>query len=156
MIKHLIMDVDGVLNTGQFFYSSEGKLLKAFGAHDKDGLKIAAKLGLTINFITADATGFKITHRRIVEDWGFGEDQLSLVTEEDRMQWIKNRFNLDEVAYVADGYYDAPILSRVGVGIAPCSGRTEAKQAAKYVTESRAGEGAVLDACLFLKQLLTQ
>jgi 3-deoxy-D-manno-octulosonate 8-phosphate phosphatase KdsC-like HAD superfamily phosphatase len=57
MIKHLVMDVDGVLNTGHFFYSEEGKMFKVFGPHDRDGVKIAESMGLTINFITADGLG---------------------------------------------------------------------------------------------------
>ena len=76
MIKHLVMDVDGVLNTGHFLYTEDGKFAKIFGPHDKDGLDIARKLGLTIDFVTADATGFEITRARIVRDWNFDESQL--------------------------------------------------------------------------------
>jgi 3-deoxy-D-manno-octulosonate 8-phosphate phosphatase (KDO 8-P phosphatase) len=153
MIKHLVMDVDGVLNTGHFFYSEEGKMFKVFGPHDRDGVKIAESMGLTINFITADASGFKITHARIVKDWGFSDSQLTLVTEGDRLAWIETHFDLEEVAYIGDGIHDAPILLKVRVGIAPNSARKEAKAAADYVTESNAGSGAVLDAVLILKAI---
>ena len=33
-----IIDVDGVMTTGQFFYSEEGKRMKVFGPDDNDGL----------------------------------------------------------------------------------------------------------------------
>lgn len=59
---------------------------------------------------------------------------------------------MSKVAFVADGYHDAPILEQVALGIAPNSARREAKAVAKYVTESDAGNGAVLDACLIIKQ----
>jgi 3-deoxy-D-manno-octulosonate 8-phosphate phosphatase (KDO 8-P phosphatase) len=154
MIKHVIFDVDGVLTTGQFLYDINGKAYKIFGPHDFDGLKMLKKLFVTINFITADKRGFEITKKRIVTDCGFKEDQLTLVTEENRFDWIKSRFDLSAVAFVADGYHDAPILKQVAVGIAPNSARREAKAAAKYVTESDAGNGAVLDACLIIKQEL--
>ena len=36
----LIFDVDGVMTSGQFLYSSNGKVYKIFGAHDSDGLKL--------------------------------------------------------------------------------------------------------------------
>ena len=29
--KYLIIDVDGVMTTGQFFYSEKGKVFKVFG-----------------------------------------------------------------------------------------------------------------------------
>jgi 3-deoxy-D-manno-octulosonate 8-phosphate phosphatase (KDO 8-P phosphatase) len=154
MIKHLVTDVDGVLNTGHFIYSENGKMYKVFGPHDKDGIKIAQALGLTIDFITADKTGFAITCARLINDWGVSENNVHLVSEGDRLEWIKDRFNLDEVAYIGDGFHDVPILEAVKLGIAPNSARREAKRAAKYVTECIAGSGAVLDACLIIKALI--
>ena len=53
---------------------------------------------------------------------------------------------------MADGYFDAPILRRCLIGIAPASARREAREAVDYVRPSSAGEGAVLDACLYLQE----
>lgn len=156
MIEHLVMDVDGVLNTGHFVYSEEGKMYKVFGPHDKDGLNIAKELGLTIDFVTADATGFQITYARIVKDWGFSETQLHLVKEGYRLSWLKSKYRLDSVAYIGDGIHDAPIIAEVAIGIAPISGRKEAKDVADYVTESPAGSGAVLDACLYIRKVINE
>lgn len=150
MIKHLVMDVDGVLNTGHFFYSAEGKIMKAFGPHDKDGIKIAQAAGLTIDFITADKTGWEITCARLIHDWGFTLINVHLVTEQDRLQWIQDRFDITEVAYIGDGIHDAPVLAQVALGIAPRSARREARANADYITESDAGSGAVLDAVLYI------
>lgn len=38
-----ILDVDGVLTTGQFFYSTEGKVYKVFGPDDNDALSLLSK-----------------------------------------------------------------------------------------------------------------
>lgn len=147
------MDVDGVLTTGQMLYSSEGKQYKVFGAHDRDGLHLAAKLGLSINFVTADKRGFPISYARIVTDWGYSPDQLTLVSEGDRYSWIKSKFQMDEVAYIGDGIFDVPILTSVKLGIAPRNARIEARAAADFITDSDAANGAVLDACLYIQRV---
>lgn len=154
MINKLVLDVDGVLNTGQILYSTAGKMFKIFGPHDKDGLKIIKKYITDITFISADTTGWDITHKRIVGDWGYREDQLVLVPEESRMAWFEQHCVYDTTAFIGDGYNDAPILAKVKVGIAPASARIEAKKAARFVTESAAGNGAVLDACLYLEKII--
>ena len=59
---HIIIDVDGVMTTGQFIYSNLGKQFKIFGAHDSDGLKLLNSF-FKIIFITADKRGFKITKK---------------------------------------------------------------------------------------------
>ena len=56
MKLNLIIDVDGVMTTGQFLYSSKGKEYKIFGPHDTDGLKII-KDKINIVFISADKRG---------------------------------------------------------------------------------------------------
>ena len=57
MYKNFILDVDGVLTTGQMIYSEEGKKYKIFGPHDNDGLKMIKDL-INIHFISADIKGF--------------------------------------------------------------------------------------------------
>jgi YrbI family 3-deoxy-D-manno-octulosonate 8-phosphate phosphatase len=154
MITKLVLDIDGVLTTGHLIYSKEGKIYKVFGPHDSDGLKIIKNYIKDIQFITADKVGWDITYARIVTDWKFSSEQLHLVPEGHRMEWFLDNCNLDETAFIGDGYHDAPILSKVKIGIAPSSAREEAKLAAKHITLSAAGSGAVLDACLYLKEVI--
>ena len=153
-INTLVLDVDGVLNTGHILYSAAGKMFKVFGPHDKDGLKIIKGYNIDIHFITADIAGWDITCARIIKDWGYKDTQLHLVPEETRMNWFEVNCDFEHTAYIADGYNDAPILKRVALGIAPASARREAREAAHFVTESNAGSGAVLDACLHIEAVI--
>lgn len=139
-----LLDVDGVMTTGQFLYSHSGKLYKIFGPHDNDGLKLFNKK-IIIRFITADKRGYSISKKRIVDDMGF---ELEFVPEQDRFEFIKEKYGFHNLIYMGDGYHDAKILKECMFGIAPKNARKEAKDVADYVTESNAGEGAVLDACL--------
>ena len=61
MIKHVLFDVDGVFTDGCFYYSAQGKIIKVFGPHDGDGIKLLRALGLTISAISADQRGFSIS-----------------------------------------------------------------------------------------------
>lgn len=40
MKLNFVLDVDGVMTTGQFLYSQDGKAYKIFGPHDAEGLKM--------------------------------------------------------------------------------------------------------------------
>ena len=143
-----ILDVDGVMTTGQFIYSELGKLYKIFGAHDSDGLKLINK-SVNIKFITADKRGYSITRKRIVEDMGY---ELKLVSECDRFEYLQKKYNMENLIYMGDGYFDANILKKCMFGIAPKNARKEAKDCADFITESKSGEGAVLDACIEIKK----
>jgi 3-deoxy-D-manno-octulosonate 8-phosphate phosphatase (KDO 8-P phosphatase) len=111
--KHFVLDVDGVLSTGQFIYSNEGKLYKVFGAHDSDGLNLI-KDTFNIIFISADERGFEISKKR-VSDMGF---EISLVPASERMSFMES-LDFTEVIFMGDGYYDAEIFNYVNYAIAP-------------------------------------
>ena len=87
-MKIFILDTDGVLNTGEFFYSSEGKIFKVFGPDDNDALGLL-KEHINILFISGDKRGFSINKKRIVDDMGH---KLELVSPEERVEWIKKRY----------------------------------------------------------------
>ena len=140
------LDVDGVMTTGHFLYSMDGKEYKIFGPHDSDGLKML-KEKIEIKFITADKRGFPISKKRIVEDMGY---ELDLVSEQSRLDYLSTNYDLSKIIYMGDGYFDAPILEKCFYGIAPANARIEARNSANYITPSRSGEGAVLDACLHI------
>ena len=141
-----ILDVDGVLSTGQFIYDSSGKKYKIFGSHDSEGLNILSEF-IKIEFISADKRGFEISNKR-VSDMGF---KLNLVSEEDRRNHLE-KLGFENVIFMGDGYYDALLFSEVNYSIAPANARKEALENADYVTENKAGEGAVMDACIHLNE----
>jgi len=145
-LKHLILDVDGVLTTGQFIYTVEGKYAKTFGPHDNDGIKLL-KETLNIHVVSADKRGFAITKKRIVDDMGL---KLDLVSEGDRLVWMQKNFDLSASIYIGDGMHDAKIFPHVAYAIAPADAFYTAKENAHYVTNARAGEGAVAEACLHI------
>lgn len=144
-LHFFVCDVDGCLNDGRIYWTKEGKPFKAFGNYDHDGLKLI-RTRLKVAFITADLGGWDISYSRISKHMDF---PLHLVKEEERFAWVE-KLGFDRVAYMGDGYYDAAILKAAAIGIAPNQARIEAKMNADYITPSNGGEGAVMDACLYI------
>ena len=108
-----ILDVDGVMTTGQFLYTADGKSMKVFGADDNDGLSLL-KNHIEIRFVTGDKKGFPISKKRIVDDMGF---ELEIVSTIRRIDWIAERYPLESVIYMGDGIFDHYVMSKVGYQI---------------------------------------
>ena len=111
-----ILDVDGVLSTGQFLYDSNGKQYKIFGAHDNEGLKIISK-HIKVNFISADSRGFEISKTR-VEDMGF---EINFVSEDERIDFFQGwpRIRIVSTTYdlsACDDCYLRDVRGACGLG----------------------------------------
>ena len=146
--KVLIIDVDGVLTTGQFFYTADGKAMKVFGPDDNDALSML-KPYLEIRFITGDRKGYEISKKRIVVDMNYPLDLVSTIR---RTEWIRERYELQDVIYIGDGIFDHYVMKDVGYAIAPANGDFITKQSANYVTKRSGGDRAVAEACLHIME----
>ena len=144
--KCFILDVDGVMTTGHFLYTREGKVMKIFGPDDHDGLSLL-RSQLNIRFVTGDKKGFPISKKRIVDDMGFDLDMVSTVK---RVDWIAMHYPLESVIYMGDGIFDHYVMQQVGYSIAPANADRNAKLYADYVTERKGGDRAVAEASLHI------
>jgi len=144
---NFLLDVDGVLTSGNFFYSIEGKVLKEFGPHDAYSLK-KLKEKINIAFISADKRGYDITEKRI-SDMGF---ELSLVSEEGRLSYVSENYDFNNLVYMGDSDADVPILEKAFIGIAPINARKKALEVSDFVTKSPGGSGAVAEACDWIEE----
>lgn len=144
--KVFVIDVDGVMTTGQLCYTENGKTMKIFGPDDHDALSLLRKF-MEIRFVTGDRSGFKISQRRIVSDMKF---KLDLVSTIKRVEWISEQYNLKEVIYMGDGIFDHYVFKKVGYSIAPSNADFLAKKTSKYITKRSGGDRAVAEACLHI------
>ena len=146
--KCFILDVDGVMTTGHFFYSKDGKVMKIFGPDDNDALSLLKEF-MPIYFVTGDKKGFPISMKRIVDDMGF---PLELVSSIKRIDWIRDHHNPREVIYMGDGIFDHYVMKEVGYAIAPANGDVLARNHADYITQRSGGDRAVAEACLHIME----
>ena len=145
---HFVIDVDGVMTTGHFLYSADGKVMKVFGPDDNDALSLLSE-HLEIQFVTGDKKGFPISHKRIVDDMKF---PLEIVSTVKRIDWIRQRYNPKDVIYMGDGIFDHYVMKEVGYAIAPANADMNAKKYANYVTHRNGGDRAVAEACLHIME----
>lgn len=144
--RTFVIDVDGVMTTGQFAYTVEGKAFKIFGPDDHDGLLLLREL-LPIHFISGDRKGFEITRRRISDDMKF---PLDLVSTIDRVSWISSHWTAESVIYMGDGLMDLAVFDVVGYSICPANGFYLARERASFVTRHSGGDRAVAEACVHI------
>lgn len=144
--KIFILDVDGVMTTGQFLYTKDGKQMKIFGPDDNDALNIL-KAFIEIRFLSGDEKGFPISKKRISDDMGY---KLDLVSTTKRIDWIKEKYEPSKVIYMGDGIFDHYVMDEVGYSIAPSNSDKLAKSHADYVTERSGGDRAVAEACMHI------
>lgn len=145
-IKNFILDVDGVLTDGQFYYSAEGKMMKSFGPDDHDAL-LLLKPFVNICMVTGDKKGFDISRKRVEEDMKF---PINLVSTFERIEWINKNFDPKETIYMGDGIFDSAVFEHVAYGIAPANAFYKTKEKANFVTHSRGGDSAVAEACVHI------
>jgi 3-deoxy-D-manno-octulosonate 8-phosphate phosphatase (KDO 8-P phosphatase) len=146
--KHFILDVDGVMTTGHFLYTQEGKHMKIFGPDDNDALSLLSAM-LNIQFVTGDKKGFAISKRRIVDDMHY---PLELVSTIKRIDWIREKFDPSQVIYMGDGIFDHYVMREVAYSIAPSNADKLAKENADFITTRGGGDRAVAEACLHIME----
>lgn len=144
----LILDVDGVMTDGRFYYSTEGKVMKVFSADDNDALSLL-RPWLHIHFVSGDKKGFPITKKRVADDMGFDLDLVSTIR---RIEWIQERWNPEDVIYMGDGIFDHYVFKKVGYSIATANADEYAKSTADFITKRSGGDRAVAEACLHIME----
>ena len=79
---------------------------------------------------------------------------LTLVEEQDREQYIKKNYSFENLVFMGDGYFDTNIVEMAALGIAPNNALDQVKKVANFVTKNNGGNGAVFEACIYLKNII--
>lgn len=150
-IRLLILDVDGVLTSGNLVYTKEAIQYKAFYVQDGLGIKLLQKTGVQVGIITTCKSNIikrRAQDLRIHHIYEGYEDKL--VPYQD----LKEKLALKDaqIAYVGDDLPDLPVIRRVGLGMTVANAPLILQQQAAYVSKASGGQGAVREICEFLMQ----
>jgi len=141
-LKMILMDVDGVLTSGDIIYTTNDEEVKLFNVQDGMGITLAHLAGLKTGIITGRKS--TMVEKRVKE---LKIDALKMgdFHKLEPYEQIKREFSLsdEEVCYIGDDILDMSILKRVGFSVAVSNARDEVKAICDYVTIEVGGRGAV-------------
>lgn len=145
-IKLACFDVDGTLTDGRLVFDSEGRELKAFHAHDGQGLVLLQRAGVIVALVTARVS--PIVQHRAAE---LGIKQVHLGAK-DKLAKVRELaaqldISLDEVAFMGDDAPDLRAMREVGLSVAPADAHRWTLDAAHWRTTLGAGRGAARELC---------
>lgn len=141
-ISLLLLDVDGVLTTGQVIYNDAGEETKVFNVHDGLGLRLLMEAGLTVGIVTGRRSK-ALAHR--CKNLGISLLKDGVRDKGAALEKILKETGVTaaETAFVGDDLPDLPIMRRVGVPIAVGDAHDLVKEMAKWTTQAEGGCGAV-------------
>lgn len=141
-IKNFVLDVDGTLTDGSIFYSNDGQEMKRFNI--KDGLAVVQAQKCGICFVILTGRESKIVERRMEE---LGVEYIFQGVKDKRkflLDFFREKtINPMETAYIGDDLNDLAAMSLCGFKACPQDACNEVKQAVDYISEIKAGYGAV-------------
>lgn len=155
-VRLLLLDVDGVLTDGRLYIGEAvgedgralGVELKAFHIQDGHAMKMAARGGLLVGWVSSRYS--PVTARRarelgvsLLSQPEPGQSPPSAKLEVVRRMAAQEGVGLDAVCFVGDDLVDLPALAQVGLPVAVANAVAEVRQAAAYVTRQSGGHGAV-------------
>jgi 3-deoxy-D-manno-octulosonate 8-phosphate phosphatase (KDO 8-P phosphatase) len=145
-IRLLTCDVDGVLTDGRLYYGDGGTEMKAFNSLDGVGLKMLARHGIEVAWITGSAAP-AVAHRARA----LGIARLLQGAENKLEPWEALRAELGlpaaACAHIGDDLPDLPIIVRCGLGVAVPHAPAAVRERAHHVTQRDGGAGAVRELC---------
>lgn len=148
-IKIFLTDCDGCLTDGGMYYSEHGDELKKFNTRDGMGFALMRQKGIITGIVTSE--NVDLNRRRA--------EKLKLDILEagckDKVAAVKRiceerDINLSNVCYVGDDINDLEVIKMVGFGCCPADSLPEVKEAAKYVSKAKGGNGVIREICNYV------
>ena len=111
MKNKVILDFDGIF-AANMMYSIEGKVMKTFPWGVRHTIDLLNKHGFKVYIISGDSTpgGQGIT-RKFCENLNI--EEIIFIKSHEKLNHLKDNFNLDECIYAGDDIYDIEIFKEV-------------------------------------------
>jgi 3-deoxy-D-manno-octulosonate 8-phosphate phosphatase (KDO 8-P phosphatase) len=143
-ITTFIFDIDGVLTDGTLLVITGEEQIRSMNVKDGLGLQMAIRNGYTVMIISG---GYSAPSKDRLEKLGITEVHMGIT---DKKQFVNDymvnkKIEWNEILYMGDDLPDLTLLRAVGLSCCPADAVIEVKQAAKYISHLKGGEGCVRD-----------
>lgn len=143
-ISTFIFDIDGVLTNGMLTIMPSGELVRHMNVKDGYAMKTALNKGFRVCIISG-GTNQAVKSRLLA--LGIQDVYLGAHNKIQQYQEIVEKYNLasEEILYMGDDIPDIPVMQKVGMPSCPNDAVPEVQKTAKYISNSKGGEGCVRD-----------
>lgn len=150
-IKVALFDIDGVLTDGTIHYDgAEMGFNRSTHTHDGYGMKMLMAHGIKVGVISGgDSLG---VIKRFQENLSL--DYVFLGNEDKREAYnkiLREGFQPHEILYMADEFFDLPLLMKSGFSACPPSSVYEVKTRVDYVSKLDSGQGCAREVMEILR-----
>lgn len=149
----LLLDVDGVLTSGEIIYSDSGEQIKIFNVKDGIGIRLVKEAGIQVGIITG-RKGKALQHR--CDNLGIDLIFDGVRDKEKVLDDISAKTGIpyEEMAFIGDDLPDVPVMKKVGLAVAVGDASATVRQHAHMTTRAFGGKGAVREVCeaILMKQ----
>lgn len=141
-IKAVVLDVDGVLTDGGFWWGPNGEEFKHFSFTDVMGISLGRKAGLKFALISGESSPLidRFADKMEITDIYKGcKDKAAAL----RSFSQKHGLDMSQVCFMGDDVNDIAALELAGLSAAPANAHESVKQRATLITKHSGGQGAV-------------
>ena len=141
-IKIFLTDCDGCLTDGGMYYSEHGDELKKFNTRDGMGFALLHKKRIVTGIVTSENVDL---NRRRAQKLKLDVLEAGCRDKVAAVKVLCEKYNasLENVAYIGDDINDLDVIKIVGYGFCPADAMPQIREAAKYVTKAKGGEGVI-------------
>ena len=141
-VKMLLLDVDGVLTSGDVIYNDDQIETKIFSVKDGLGIRLLIDSGIRVGIITGRSSGALLARSR---NLGIELVYDGIKDKEAVLEKIANEAGLEynEIAFAGDDLPDIRVMKKIGCPLTVADACSEVKEIAAFITENSGGKGGV-------------
>ncbi|MDQ7988752.1 MAG: HAD family hydrolase [Candidatus Dactylopiibacterium sp.] len=148
-LRLMAFDVDGVLTTGDLYFTPAGDEIKVFSSLDGHGLKMLQEAGIEVAIITGRKSAM-VEHR--AENLGIRHLFQGVADKRAALAALCGELGLTtrQAGYMGDDVVDLPILRSCGFSATVADGHPFVRQHVGFISTLGGGRGAAREVCDFI------